>query len=98
MWLYFFIFNAILGIVGVEYSLSLLKRYTDGNEERDSAYSLCRRNDASKWSRFKFYPGSVFMPLRICIFIGTFLWMVVLIMIICLGHDFKKGKISGLRK
>jgi len=46
----------------------------------------------------KFYPGSVFMPLRFCIFIGTFIWMVVTIMIICIGHDFKKGKITGLRK
>jgi len=99
MWLYILLANALLGILGIEYSFSLLKKYRDGNEQRDSAYQLCRRNDAKNWSRFKFYPGSIFMPLRMCIFIGTFVWMVVSIMIICIGHDFKKGdKITGFRK
>ena len=38
MWFYIFIINLVLGILGIEYAFMSLKRYLDGNEERDSAY------------------------------------------------------------
>lgn len=55
-----------LGFIAIEYAFRRLKRFRDGNEERDSKFPAFRRRDAKKWSRLKFYPGALLsMPFRL---------------------------------
>ena len=58
-----------------------------------------RRLDVKNWSRWKFYPGALFlMPTRA--------FLMCLMVLICAStmyiasccHDFKKGPVSGFRK
>lgn len=58
--------HMIIGFIAIEYAFSRLKRFRDGNEERDSKFPAFRRRDAKYWSRLKFYPGALFsMPFRL---------------------------------
>ena len=66
----YFAIQAVIGFIAVEYAFSRLKRFRDGNEERDSKFPAYRRLDAKNWNKFKFYPGAMFtMPSRLMILI-----------------------------
>ena len=66
----YFAIQAVIGFIAVEYAFSRLKRFMDGNEERDSKFPAYRRLDAKNWHRCKFYPGAMLtMPSRLLILI-----------------------------
>jgi hypothetical protein len=91
--------QAVLGIIALEYSWSKTSRYRNVVEERDASYPIGRRLDVKKWARWKFYPGAMlFMPTRILLFSTTLLLMTVLVKLLSIGHNFKKGPIGGCRK
>jgi hypothetical protein len=57
--------QALIGIMMIEYAFSRLKRFRDGNEERDAQFPAFRRRDVKKWHRCKFYPIAMLgMPFR----------------------------------
>ena len=57
--------QAIMGLILIEYAFSRLKRFRDGNEQRDSHFPAFRRRDVKYWNRCKFYPGALLtMPAR----------------------------------
>ena len=65
-----FAIQAVIGIIAIEYAFSRLKRFRDGNEERDCKFPAYRRLDAKNWSKLKFYPGAMLtMPARLTILI-----------------------------
>lgn len=75
-----FISQAIIGIIGIEYAWSRTKRFREIDEERDGKFPAFRRVDAKNWSRWKFYPGAMFlMPARLILLAidGIFLTHVV---------------------
>ena len=51
----------IIGCLMLEYAFYRTERFRDKNEARDSKYPAFRRYDAHLWSRWKFYPGALFM-------------------------------------
>lgn len=76
----FFFSQAVIGIIGVEYAWSRMKRFREIDEERDSKYPAFRRVDAKNWSRWKFYPGAMLlMPTRFILLTidGIFLTLVI---------------------
>lgn len=78
--LIFFISQAIIGVIAIEYAWSRTKRFREIEEERDSKFPAFRRTDVKRWSRWKFYPGAMlFMPIRliICFFDGVLLTIVL---------------------
>ena len=71
--------HAVLGVLGVEYSLRKSSRFRDGNEERDSKFPAFRRRDAKKWHRAKLYPMAILtMPVRIFLVLFFLIWHVFL--------------------
>ena len=82
-----------------EYAYFKTRRYRAVDEARDGAYPLCRRRDVPKWARWKFYPGAIlFMPLRLLLTTAVCLSWATLVKLLCLGHNFDKGPITGCRK
>ena len=95
----YMVVSAIIGIIAIEFSFTQSSRYLDGDEERDSAYPLCRRLDVKNWARWKLYPGAMlFMPTRLLLLIVSFLVMTGTVRVLCLFHNFEKGPITGIRK
>ena len=95
----FFIFQFFIGVIMFEWSYFKLRKFRDGNEERDAVFPEYRRYDAKDWSRAKFYPGVVFMSVRVFVFLCALILLANSIKILCIGHDFRKGPIpDGCRK
>ena len=94
------IFQAIVGIFALEYALARTKRFREKNEERDGRFPWFRRYDAKHWKRWKLYPGAMFiMPFRFIILALDGLFLLAVLRILTIGHDFKKGPIkNGCRK
>ena len=92
--------QAILGIIFIEYAFYRTKRFRDGNEARDCLYPGYRRYDAYKWTRWQFYPGAIFMmPTRAILLVVDAVLLVIIIKILCIGHNFKTGPMKkGCRK
>jgi hypothetical protein len=93
--------NAFVGILLFEIAYSKIgKRYTDGNEERDSKFPAFRRTDAYKWSRCSFYPGAMlFLPLKLAYLFVQFVIMTLIFKLLTCCHNSKKGPLqNGCRK
>jgi hypothetical protein len=78
--LIYFGVQAVIGIVALEYAWAKTKRFREVDEERDSLYPCFRRTDAKNWSRWKFYPGAMFLfPTRLVLLVidATFLTAIV---------------------
>ena len=76
----FFVAQAIIGVIGIEYAWSRTKRYREIDEQRDGKFPAFRRVDAKNWSRWKFYPGAMLlMPTRFILLSmdGIFLTLIV---------------------
>ena len=83
----------------IEYAWSKTARYRAIDEKRDGSYPSYRRIDAKYWARWKFYPGAMLMmPTRLVLFGFNLAFMVFLVRILCLCHDFDKKPLSGFRK
>ena len=92
--------NALVGILLFEMAFSKIgKRFTDGNEERDSKFPAFRRTDAYKWRRCSFYPGAMLMPLKLVYLFVQFLIMTLIFKLLTCCHNSKKGPLqNGCRK
>ena len=87
--------QAFIGFLMIEYALHKLRRFRDGNEERDSKFPGIRRLDVDKWSRWRLYPGALLtMPTRAFMFPIAIILKVFLGTIVCIGHDFSKGPLQ----
>ena len=85
--------------MGIEYAYKNTIAFRSPLENRDGAYPLCKRDDVKKWSKLILYPGAMLLlPLRLFMLISTLLWMLVLIYVISMCHNFKKGPLTGIRK
>ena len=83
----------------IEYAWSKTTRYRNIDERRDGSYPSYRRLDAKYWARWKFYPGAMLMmPTRLVLFGFNLAFMVFLVRILCICHDFDKKPLGGCRK
>lgn len=72
--------QALIGVICIEYSFYRTKRFRSKDEQRDSRFPAYRRFDSQKWSRWKFYPGAMFLlPTRVVLLLldGIFLTVIV---------------------
>jgi hypothetical protein len=84
----------------VEWAFVRTKRFREVDEKRDGRFPWFRRYDAKNWKRWKFYPGAmIMMPTRIILLVIDGLFLMTVLKILTIGHDFKKGPIkNGCRK
>lgn len=84
----------------IEYAFSRTKRFREVDEERDGRFPWFRRYDAYYWKRLRLYPGAIFiMPARFLLLALDGLFLMTVLRILTIGHDFKKGPIkNGCRK
>lgn len=76
----YFVVQAVIGIIAIEYAWCRTKRFRENNPARDEQYPAFRRYDAQYWARWKFYPGAMLlMPTRLVllVFDGIFLTSMV---------------------
>ena len=76
----YFIVQAVLGFVAIEYAFARTKRFRQDDPIRDGQYPSFRRYDAQYWSRWKLYPGAMLlMPTRLVLLVvdGIFLTSIV---------------------
>jgi len=82
-----------------EWSYWKLRRFRVENDERDEQFPSFRRHDAKDWSRLRLMPGSLLVFTRFLLFIINLLFLAIVIKMLCIGHNFKKGPIpDGCRK
>lgn len=98
LWIYLAA-QAIIGIILIECSWSMTSRYRNENKDRDESYPTARRLDVGRWARWKFYPGAMlFLLTRVILFIVMLLLLSIIVKLLSIGHDFKKGPLKGCRK
>ena len=72
---FYMIVQAIIGIMIFESIYRTLAKFQEVNEKRDGKFPQYRRHDAKYWSRWRFYPGAMFiMPTRLIIMISSILF------------------------
>ena len=72
MFYYIMAAQAILGIVGCEWSMNYLQqKMDDKNEKIHQLFAPYRRMDIKNFSRWKFYPGAMILPIRFFLVIAT---------------------------
>ena len=99
LWIYLIV-QAIIGLIGIEWALSKYQRFIEVDEARDCNFPAFRRVDSPKYARWKYYPGALLlMPTRFLLLILDAIFLVVLIRILSIGHDYKQGPMpDGCRK
>ena len=92
--------QALIGVIAVEYAWKRTKRFREVDEKRDAQFPHFRRTDVQHWARWKFYPGAMLMmPTRLVLLVVDAMFLTLMITILTIGHDFKKGPIKkGCRK
>ena len=65
--------NAVLGIVLLEYTWAKTERFRNPIPEVEAKMKAFKRNDASRWSKWKLYPGAmtVLIPRLLAPWIGA---------------------------
>ena len=97
----YFIVQAAIGIYLFELAWSTSIQYRRKTQEKiHSKYPMFRRLDnPQNWSKLSFYPGAIFvLTTRFVALFGIFFTCCSIINIACIGHDFDKGPIKGIRR
>ena len=76
----FWLFNAVFGILIVEWVLRKTKRVREVVEERDRMFPAWRRIDAHRMTRCMLYPGAILflIPRMMALVIGLIIWYVLI--------------------
>jgi hypothetical protein len=92
--------QAVIGIIAIEFAFKKCERFMQPDEERDAQVPHFRRLDAKNWTRWKFYPGAMFlMPTRLVLLMLDAAFLVLVCSVLSIGHSFKKGPMpDGCRK
>jgi len=92
--------QTVLGIMALEYAWNRNKRFRKIDEKRDGQYPAFRRQDATLWARWKFYPGAmILMPTRLFLLVLDVILLTIFVSVFSIGHDYKKGPMkNGCRK
>ena len=84
---------ALIGLASFEWAWAKTKALREAKEEIASQYLPYRRNDATHWRKWWFYPGAlVMLPLRYFALIIEFLLFYLLLRLVTIGHDFSKDE------
>ena len=63
------IFNALIGVILLEWALFKTRRIRVKDEERDSRFPAWRRHGLDRMTRLRLYPGAItIMPLKWTVF------------------------------
>ncbi len=85
------VLNALIGLLIFEWSWAQCKPIININETRDSRYPAFRRYDASKWRRWKFYPGALTLLLpRLMMAFSNLVVCWIFTHIVTIGADLEK--------
>ena len=90
--------NAFCGLCMMEWAWHKFRRFRNPNRDLDVLYPAYRRDDATKWKKWKLYPGAmtILIP-RILISVLVAISLVIWLNIFMLGHT-KDTPITGCRR
>jgi hypothetical protein len=98
-WFILLILNAFVGIVMLELTWKSLTRFRNPpSAELNDLFPAFRRNDATQWSKWKLYPGAIFLMVpRFLVLIVVLMFAVFFVKIFLICHDTNKP-LMGCRK
>lgn len=97
-WNTLIILNAMLGLYCFEFAWKKFHRYRNPNLEVNAFFPAYRREDAIKWSKWKFYPGAMTIMLPRCLILFVCLIAVTICTkLLMLGHK-TETPMTGVRK
>lgn len=90
----------MFGLFIFEYMWKKCAQYRVANDKIHNKFPMFKRMDEPwKWSRWTFYPGAMLvMPTRTFIVLGSVAFFGCLAGLLSMGHDFKKGPLTGTRR
>ena len=95
----YFLCSSVIGILMVEYVFYKTRRIRKVVESRDGKFPGLRRLDLGNWSRCKMYPlAMLIVPPKLILFTICLILLCICCYSVSIGHNFKKGPLTGKRK
>lgn len=98
-WQALLVWNAITGILCVEFAFAGIPRYCNPINELDEHFPAFRRLDVKYWAKWKCYPGAatILLP-RVFFNIWMQIVTAIFLMVVSIGFKFGDKPITGWRK